>query len=158
MVEEFKDETKGLKIYIEWDKKKLELLREQEIKEIKNETTRKLNMLDDEINDIFQKLDVDLTTLILKCKFFEKLYAYDFIKMERKLRILAKERINEIKRFKEDVKNNEDKLLDGETKSFKLLTDLKYEKKCIKVLESKLIKLEISPERIDKIKNSVLSS
>ena len=139
-------------------KKKLELLREQEIKEIKNETTRKLNMLDDEINDIFQKLDVDLTTLILKCKFFEKLYAYDFIKMERKLRILAKERINEIKRFKEDVKNNEDKLLDGETKSFKLLTDLKYEKKCIKVLESKLIKLEISPERIDKIKNSVLSS
>ena len=32
--------------------KKLELLTEQEINEIKNETKRKLNMLDDEISDI----------------------------------------------------------------------------------------------------------
>ena len=29
-------------------------------------------MLDDEISDILEKLDVDLTTLRLKCKFFEK--------------------------------------------------------------------------------------
>ena len=35
--------------------KKLELLREQEINEIKNETKRNLNMLDDETNDIYQK-------------------------------------------------------------------------------------------------------
>ena len=30
-------------------------------------------------------------------------------------------------KLKEEVKNNEDKLLDGETKVFKLLTDLEYE-------------------------------
>ena len=29
-------------------------------------------MLDDEISDILEKLDVDLTTLKLKCKFFKK--------------------------------------------------------------------------------------
>ena len=28
-------------------------------------------MLDDEINDILEKLDVDLTALIRKCNFFE---------------------------------------------------------------------------------------
>ena len=53
-------------------------------------------------------------------------------------------------------------MLDAETKVFKLLTDLKYEKHTalndIAVLESKLIKLEISSERIDRIKNLVLSS
>ena len=53
-----------------------------------------------------------------------------------------------------------DYFLDGETKFPKLLTDLKYEKHDalhnIIVLESKLVKLEISPERIDRIKNSVL--
>ena len=38
--------------------------------EIKNETKRKLNMLDDEINHILEKLDVDLTTLILTSNFF----------------------------------------------------------------------------------------
>ena len=32
---------------------KLGLLREQEINEIKNETKRKLNMLDEEIDDIY---------------------------------------------------------------------------------------------------------
>ena len=78
------------------------------------------------------------------------------------LKNLLKERINEIKRSKEEVKNNEDKLLDGETKIFKLSTDLEYEKhntlNYIAVLESKLIKLEISLEQIDRIKNSVLSS
>ena len=47
-------------------------------------------------------------------------------------------------------------MLDGETKNFKLLTDLKCEKHSslndIAVLESKLIKLEVSPERTDRIK------
>ena len=134
-------------------------MREQEINEIKNETKRKLNMLDDEINDMLEKLDVDLTTLRLKFEFFEKPYECDFIKKERELRTLVKERINEIKKSKEEVKNNEDKLLDRETKIFKLLTDLEYEKQNASnytaALESKLIKLEISPDRI---KNSVLSS
>ena len=45
---------------------------------------------------------------------------------------------------------------------FNILTDLEYEKydalHNIVVLESKLIKLEISPELIDRVKNSVLSS
>ena len=53
-----------------------------------------------------------------------------------------------------------DHLLNGETKVSKLLTDLEYEKietfHIIKVLESKLLKLKISPERTDRIKNSVL--
>ena len=106
-------------------------------------------MLDVEINDILEKLDVYLTSLILKCKFFEKPYEYDSIKKEGKLRILVKEEVNKIERLKEEVNNDEDELLDGETKKFKLLTDLKYEKKKkkkdalqnIAVLESKLIKL-----------------
>ena len=75
-------------------------MREQEINEIKNETKKKLNMLEDEINHLLEKLDVDLTTLGLKCEFFEKSYEYDSIKKERELRILAKERINEIKRLR----------------------------------------------------------
>ena len=60
--------------------------------EIKNETKRKLDMLVDEINFILEKLDVDLTTLILKRNFFEKPYEYNSIKKERKLLILAKEK------------------------------------------------------------------
>ena len=71
MIEEFKDRIKGLRnILVEI--KKLELLKEQKINEIKNETKRTLNMLDDEINDILEKLDTYLTTVIRKCKFFEK--------------------------------------------------------------------------------------
>ena len=136
-------------------------MREQENNEIKNETKRKLNMLDDEINDILEKLDVNLTTLELRCIFCEK--PHDFEK-ERELRLSAKEKINEIKRLKEEAENNKDKLLDylldDENKFLKSLNDLEYEKHDslhnIIVLESKLIKLEISPERIDRIKNSVL--
>ena len=79
----------------------------------------------------------------------------------KRIKNICKKRINEIDRLKEEVKSNEDKLLDRETKISKLLTDLKYEKHSslndIAVLESKLIKLEISPEWIDRIKNSVLS-
>ena len=85
-------------------------------------------MLDDEINHILEKLDVDLTTLILTSNFFKKLYEYDSIKKERKLRILAKEKVNKVERLKEEVKNDEDELLDGETKILKLLTDSKFEK------------------------------
>ena len=71
-----------------------------------------------------------------------------------------------MKRLKEEVENNRDILLDyllhGENKFSKLLNDLEYEKHDalhnIIVLESKLIKLEISPKRIDRIKNLVLLS
>ena len=82
MIKEFKDKIKRLKKYISQDKK-LELLREQEINGIKNETKRKLNMLDDEINNVSEKLDADLTTLITKCKFFEKPYDFECLEKER---------------------------------------------------------------------------
>ena len=49
--------------------------------------------------------------------------------------------------------------MDGKTKIFKLLTDLECEKNDtlhnIAVLESKLIKLEISPKRIDLIESKI---
>ena len=158
MIEEFKDEIKGLKnILTEIEKTRTIEINE---KKKKNETQRMLNMLDDETNNILGKLNVDLATLGLKCEFFEKRIECNSIKMERNLRILTKKRINGIKRLKEEAKNKEDKLLDGETKIFKLLTDLEYEEHDavhnIALLESKLIKLEISPERVDRIKNSVL--
>ena len=66
--------------------------------------------------------------------------------------------------MKEKFKHKEGELLndDGETKISKLLTDLKYEKHDalhdITVLKSNLIKFEISPAQIDRIKKSILSS
>ena len=67
--------------------------------------------------------------------------------------------------MKEEVKNNKDELLDrllySESKISKLLTGLEYEKHNalldITILESKIIKLGITPVQIDKIKESVLS-
>ena len=90
MIEEFKDRLKSLKNILN-KIKKLNFLREQEINQIKNETKRKLNMLDDEISNIFNKLDVDLLTVELRCRFCEK--PHDFEK-EKELRLSAKERIN----------------------------------------------------------------
>ena len=69
-------------------------------------------MLDDEINDILEKLDVDLMTLELRCKFLEK--PHDF-EEEIELTLSAKKkkkRINEMKRLKEEATNNKDELLD----------------------------------------------
>ena len=95
----------------------------------------------------------------------KNLFILSALKKEREWSILAiiiKKRINEIKRLKEEVKNNEDKLLDSETKISKLLTDLEYAKNDtvhnIVVLKLKLIKLKISPERIGRIKNLALPS
>ena len=82
MIEEFNDELESLKNTFN-EIRELELLREQEINEIKNKTKRKLNMLDDEVNDILEKLDVDLTTLITKCKFFEKPFYFECVEKER---------------------------------------------------------------------------
>ena len=74
-------------------------------------------------------------------------------KRER-IRNISKKRINEIERLKEEVKSNEDKLFDGK-KISKLLSDLKYETDSslndIAVLESKVTKLEMSPEWINRI-------
>ena len=60
MMKEFKNALKNFKTILN-KIKELELLREQEINEIKNETKRKLNLLDDEISDILEKLDINLT-------------------------------------------------------------------------------------------------
>ena len=47
-------------------------------------------MLDDEVNDILEKLDVDITALIAKCNFAKKPYDFECVEEERKLRIIAK--------------------------------------------------------------------
>ena len=78
----------------------MEPLREPEINEIKNETKRKLNMLDDEINYILEKLDVRLTTLKLRFIFCGK--PYDF-KKERELRLSAREKINKTEGLKKKL-------------------------------------------------------
>ena len=70
MTKTFKDEIEGLKNILTEIKKTLELLGEQEINEIKSKTKRKLNMLDDEINNILGKFYLDLATLRLRCEFF----------------------------------------------------------------------------------------
>ena len=41
---------------------------------------------------MFEKLDIDLTTLIIKCKFFGKPYNLECVKKEKELRILAKKK------------------------------------------------------------------
>ena len=95
-------------------------------------------------------------------KFWEKLHEFE---EEIEVRLSVKKIINEIKRLKEETENNKDEFLDNlfckENTFSKLLTDLEYEKHYvlpnIVVLESKLIKLEISPEPTMRTKNSVLS-
>ena len=69
MIKEFIDEIKSLKNILN-EIKNLELLREQEINEIKYKTKRKLNMLNDKVNNILGKLYVDLVILRVKCEFF----------------------------------------------------------------------------------------
>ena len=156
MTEEFKNELKSFKNALN-EIQKLESLKKQEINEIKNDAKRKLNMLDDEKSNISENLDVDLTTLILRCKILK------IFERERELGLSAKKKINKIERLKEEVKNNEDKSLDGEIRFIKLSTDLEYEKNDALLhnnvaLESKLTKLEISLELMDRIKNSTLPS
>ena len=66
--------------------------------------------------------------------------------------------------LRQEIEHKEDELLndDSESKISKLLTNLKFEKHDalhdITVLQSKLIKLGITPIQIYKIKESVLSS
>ena len=55
--------------------------------EAKYETKRKLDMLDDEVNDILDRLNVDITTFITKCKFCEKPYDFECVEKERELKI-----------------------------------------------------------------------
>ena len=72
-------------------------------------------MLDDEVRDILEKLDLNLTDLKLRFKFCDKPYKF---KKEKELRLSAKEKINKIEESKKEVENNEDKLA-GEIKVYK---------------------------------------
>ena len=64
----------------------------------------------------------ELRYALLKNTVFKRLNTYED---EIKLRLTAKEKIDEIERLKEEVRNNEGKLLTVETKISKLLTALK---------------------------------
>ena len=44
---------------------------------MKNETKRKLNIVDDEINDVLEKLDVNLATLKIRSIFCEKPHDFE---------------------------------------------------------------------------------
>ena len=107
---------------------KLKLLREKEIKEIKNETKIKLNLLNYDINDTLKDLEFDLKYGSLKNRFFKSQSVYE---NETKLRVKVEEKINEIERLKGEVMNNEDRLLTMEIKIFKSLTDSKHEEERI---------------------------
>ena len=97
-IEEFRDKLKNLKNTLN-EIKKLELLREQVINEIKNEPERELSMLNDEMKfNNFRTLDVD--------------FVKNDFKIERELRLPATEKINKIKGLKKEVENNKDELLD----------------------------------------------
>ena len=69
--------------------------------------------------------------------------------------------MTEIKRLKEEVRNNDYKLLTLETKISKLLTHLKYEKEGIShdIMASrlKLKRLGVSSIQINRMENSILS-
>ena len=95
-IKKFRDELTSLKTILN-ENNKLKLLWELE-------TKWKLNMLDDNISDSLEELDVYLTTLELKCKLFENFEKPHDFEKEKKLRLLWKEKINEIERLKEEVK------------------------------------------------------
>ena len=138
--------------------RELEVLRELEIDEIE-EAKIQLNELQIEKNEALDNLKYELEYRSLKKRYLKRSNWYED---EIELIIEAKVRINEINRLKEEVRNNEDILLNSETEIDKLLTDLKYEEKDIRndimTLEEKLRKLEIPSSYIIGIKNLILSA
>ena len=118
MISQFKKNKKNKLNEME----KIEIIREQQINEIKQNAKIKLNALNDEINNISEKLKFQLKHEILKNRFFKRVNTYE----DEKVKNISKKEINEIKKLKEEVENNENKLLNAETKTFKL-TDLKYD-------------------------------
>ena len=133
------------------------MLREQKINEIKKGTKIKLNLLNDEMNDILEDLEFELKRGTLKNRYFTKLNSHED---EIKLRLAAKEEINETERLKEEVTNNKDTLSSIDNEILKLLTVLKYEEEDIlhdiMRSESELTRLGMPPIQIDNIKNSIL--
>ena len=71
MIEEFKDEIKGLKNILS------EIKKTRIVKRTRNNWNKKKIMLDDEINSILEKLDVDLINLEPRCKFLEKPHDFE---------------------------------------------------------------------------------
>ena len=138
--------------------RELEVFRELEVDEIE-EAKIQLNELQIEKNEALDNLKYELEYRSLKNRYLKRSNRYED---EIELRIEAKVRINEINRLKEEVRNNEDILLNSETEIDKLLTDLKYEEKDIMndimTLEEKLRKLEIPSSYIIGIKNLILSA
>ena len=134
------------------------MLREQKINEIKKGTKIKLNLLNDEMNDILEDLEFELKHGTLKNRYFKKLNSHED---EIKWRLAGKEEINETERLKEEVINNKDTLSSIDNEILKLLTVLKYEEEDIlhdiMRSESELTRLGIPPIQIDNIKNSILS-
>ena len=128
---------------------KIEIIREQQINEIKQDAKIKLNALNDEIDNISENLKFQLKHGTLKSRFFKRANTYE----DEKVKIISKKEINEIKKLKEEVENNENKLLNAKTKIFKL-TDLEYDEEDklhdIMILELKLAKLKVPPLQIDK--------
>lgn len=118
MISQFKKNKKNKLNEME----KIEIIREQQINEIKQNAKIKLNALNDEINNISEKLKFQLKHETLKNRFFKRVNTYE----DEKVKNISKKEINEIKKLKEEVENNENKLLNAKTKTFKL-TDLKYD-------------------------------
>ena len=87
MIKDFKDKLRDLKIYIEWDKKTIDIKRNKWNKKWKKWSKKKMNILDDEINNILEKFDVNLSTW---CIFLGKPYNFE---RERELRLSTKGKI-----------------------------------------------------------------
>ena len=125
MIEEFKDRIKGLKNIL------VEIKKTRTIERTRNKWNKKWNKKGVKYvrwwnKRCITKVRCRFYNFNNKIKFFEKPHGFEGVEKERELRILAtkkkkKKKKNEIERLKEEVKSNEYKLLDSETKSFKLL-------------------------------------
>ena len=135
------------------------MLRELEINEVKEEADIQLNKLEVEKNEVLDNLKFELKyeSLMNRC-----LKGSNTYEDEIELRTEEKAGINEINEFEEEVRNNEDILLNNETETDILLTDLKYEEKdimnYIMTPEEKLRKLRIQSSYIIEDKNLLLSA
>ena len=75
---------------------KVEIIREQQINEIKQDSKIKLNALNDYINNISENLKFQLKHETLKNRFFKRVKTYE----DEKVKIISKKEINEIKKIK----------------------------------------------------------
>ena len=98
MIEEFKDDVKGCSKNILNAIKKLELWREQEINKKWNK--KKVKYVRWWNKRYIKKVRCRFNNFKTEMWIFKKSYECDSIKKERELRILAKKRINKIKRSK----------------------------------------------------------